>query len=323
MSRSLPLVTRICFRALFMGIAESATKSAVDQTILTINGFDISFGTALLGFAVAVVSLLVTIAAIAARASNVRAVDARDQMRQSEFLAQRVAELARIQAETAGRLQALGEGLGRPAGGTRPGDGGAARCGVEPASAIPWTKSPGRPCSGCKACTSASPSSTMPRRISPSCPARSPRCAMCSATSRRAAPSGSRAWKTIIADGLPNALFAFQYTLSNNTRPDCVIFLPDQRPLVDRRQVSARGRHGAARIQDRRSAPARRPADAPGRVGSTLPISRKNTCCPAKPRTWRCCSCRRNRFTPSFTTGSMIWCRRPIARGSSSCRRRS
>ena len=38
--------------------------------------------------------------------------------------------------------------------------------------------------------------------------------------------------ETIIADGLPKGLFAFQYTLSNNTRPDCVIFLPDQRPLA-------------------------------------------------------------------------------------------
>jgi DNA recombination protein RmuC len=36
----------------------------------------------------------------------------------------------------------------------------------------------------------------------------------------------------IVADSLPKELYAFQYTLSNNTRPDCVIFLPDQRPIV-------------------------------------------------------------------------------------------
>jgi DNA recombination protein RmuC len=43
---------------------------------------------------------------------------------------------------------------------------------------------------------------------------------------------GQARTETIIADGLPKGLFAFQYTLSNNTRPDCVIFLPNQRPLA-------------------------------------------------------------------------------------------
>jgi DNA recombination protein RmuC len=43
---------------------------------------------------------------------------------------------------------------------------------------------------------------------------------------------GQARMETIVTDGLPKGLFAFQYTLSNNTRPDCVIFLPDQRPLA-------------------------------------------------------------------------------------------
>ncbi|MDQ6704184.1 MAG: DNA recombination protein RmuC [Pseudomonadota bacterium] len=39
--------------------------------------------------------------------------------------------------------------------------------------------------------------------------------------------------EAIIRDGLPGAAFAFQYTLSNNTRPDCVIRLPgDPRLMV-------------------------------------------------------------------------------------------
>ncbi len=39
--------------------------------------------------------------------------------------------------------------------------------------------------------------------------------------------------EAIIRDGLPAASVAFQYTLSNNTRPDCVIFLPgDPRAMV-------------------------------------------------------------------------------------------
>ncbi|MCI0737322.1 MAG: DNA recombination protein RmuC [Beijerinckiaceae bacterium] len=39
--------------------------------------------------------------------------------------------------------------------------------------------------------------------------------------------------EAIIRDGLPGASFAFQYTLSNNTRPDCVVRLPgDPRVMV-------------------------------------------------------------------------------------------
>ncbi len=38
--------------------------------------------------------------------------------------------------------------------------------------------------------------------------------------------------EVIIQDGLPKGCYEFQFTLSNRSRPDCVIFLPDQRPLV-------------------------------------------------------------------------------------------
>src|SRR5579862_823091 len=43
---------------------------------------------------------------------------------------------------------------------------------------------------------------------------------------------GQGRMEIIIRDGLPKDCYAFQYTLSNRLRPDCVIFLPDQRPLV-------------------------------------------------------------------------------------------
>jgi len=38
--------------------------------------------------------------------------------------------------------------------------------------------------------------------------------------------------EAIIADVLPKGAYEFQHTLSNKTRPDCVIFMPDSRPLV-------------------------------------------------------------------------------------------
>jgi len=42
---------------------------------------------------------------------------------------------------------------------------------------------------------------------------------------------GQARMEAIVQDGMPKDSYAFQYTLSNRTRPDCVIFLPDQRPL--------------------------------------------------------------------------------------------
>jgi DNA recombination protein RmuC len=38
--------------------------------------------------------------------------------------------------------------------------------------------------------------------------------------------------ESIVQDGLPKNAYAFQYTLTNKSRPDCCVFLPDQRPLV-------------------------------------------------------------------------------------------
>ncbi len=43
---------------------------------------------------------------------------------------------------------------------------------------------------------------------------------------------GQGRMEAIVQDGLPKGAYAFQQTLSNRTRPDCCVFLPDQRPLV-------------------------------------------------------------------------------------------
>lgn len=44
---------------------------------------------------------------------------------------------------------------------------------------------------------------------------------------------GQARMEAIIADGLPKGSYAFQHTLSNGKRPDCAIFLPgDPRPLI-------------------------------------------------------------------------------------------
>ena len=43
---------------------------------------------------------------------------------------------------------------------------------------------------------------------------------------------GQSRMEMIIQDGLPKTAYEFQSTLSNRARPDCCVFLPDQRPLV-------------------------------------------------------------------------------------------
>src|SRR5208282_1795915 len=87
---------------------ESVRIGPMNQPILTLNGLDVTLGAAGLAFAVAVLALLVVIAVLAARGSRRRREDAVRQERQDEAMEKRMADLARIQAETAGRLQALG-----------------------------------------------------------------------------------------------------------------------------------------------------------------------------------------------------------------------
>ena len=43
---------------------------------------------------------------------------------------------------------------------------------------------------------------------------------------------GQGRMEIIVQDGLPKDCYEFQATLSNRSRPDCCIFLPDKRPLV-------------------------------------------------------------------------------------------
>ena len=43
---------------------------------------------------------------------------------------------------------------------------------------------------------------------------------------------GQARMETIIKDGLPQGAFSFQATLSNNTRPDCLIYMPNDAPSL-------------------------------------------------------------------------------------------
>jgi DNA recombination protein RmuC len=199
------------------------------QPILTINGLDISLGAATAAVGAAVLALLVMM--MAARAFRRREEVSARQMRQGEALESRVAELARTQAETAGRLQALGEGLtGRQAE--------LARVVAERLDAVSMRLGH---CMDEVTRQTVQRLQSLHERIAVidhaqkgladlSGQVTSLRDVLGNKQARGA--FGQARMETIVADGLPKGLFAFQYTLSNNTRPDCVIFLPDQHPLV-------------------------------------------------------------------------------------------
>jgi DNA recombination protein RmuC len=201
----------------------------MNQPVLSINGLDISLGAATAGFAA--VLALVIILLIAARAFRRRDQENTRQMRHREALEGRIAELVRTQAETAGRLQALGEGLtGRQAE--------LARVVAERLDAVSMRL--GHSMDEVTRQT-VQRLQNLHERIAVidhaqkgladlSGQVTSLRDVLGNKQARGA--FGQARMETIVADGLPKGLFAFQYTLSNNTRPDCVIFLPDQHPLV-------------------------------------------------------------------------------------------
>jgi DNA recombination protein RmuC len=43
---------------------------------------------------------------------------------------------------------------------------------------------------------------------------------------------GQGRMEAIVADGLPKGAYEFQHTLSNRSRPDCCVFMPDERHLI-------------------------------------------------------------------------------------------
>jgi DNA recombination protein RmuC len=203
----------------------------MNRPVLRLQGVDVSSEMVAAAFAVATLVLLLIIAIVALRAARRAAREAAAQTRRSEALEMRLAELARIQAETSGRLQALGDGLGgRQAELARVVaerlDAVSARLGHaldettrqtvqrlqnlhERIAVIDHAQ---------KNLADLSGEVTTLRDVLGNKQARG--------------AFGQSRMEMIVADSLPKELFAFQYTLSNNTRPDCVIFLPDQRPIV-------------------------------------------------------------------------------------------
>src|SRR4030095_16108848 len=94
------------------------------ETFLVIGGTTITVGEALVAFACIVLALLGAIAIMLARATRARGEEAARHDLHVEELEERMAELARIQADTAGRVHTMGEVIsGRQAARARAGCG--------------------------------------------------------------------------------------------------------------------------------------------------------------------------------------------------------
>src|SRR6266705_1424636 len=186
----------------------------------------------LVAVALFLLAALIGIAVLIARASRARSVEAARQRTRAEELEARVAEFARIQADAAGRIHMLGEVLtGRQSE--------LARVVAERLDAVTHRVGQSMQAStqhtvdnlqklnerlavidgAQKNLTDLSSQVTSLREVL--------------ANKQMRGAFGQGRMEAIVRDGLPKGSFEFQFTLSNRTRPDCVVFLPgDERPIV-------------------------------------------------------------------------------------------
>src|SRR6201981_1989727 len=81
---------------------------------------------------------------------------------------------------------------------------------------------------------------------------------------------GQARMEAIVQDGMPKGSYEFQHTLSTGKRPDCVVFLPDQRPLcIDAKfpLEAMTALHDARTDEERKYATTRLRADVMKHVG--------------------------------------------------------
>ncbi len=204
----------------------------MSNTVLSIGPFALTGPEALSALAAMIAAALVALAVLTLRSSRARSTEAEMQAMRAEEIEERMGELARMQAEMTGRLQAVGETLtGRQAELTRVMaerlDAVSQRVGQSMDTTAHRTAESLRVLherlavidSAQKNITDLSTQVTSLRDV------------LSNKQSRGA--FGQARMEAIVADGLPKGSFAFQHTLSNSKRPDCVIFLPsDPRPLV-------------------------------------------------------------------------------------------
>lgn len=204
----------------------------MSETFLSIGGLAFSAAEALAFAAALILGGLVLLAVLMARASRTRSLEAEKQALHAGEVEERVAELGRIQADLAGRLQMLGESLGG-----RQAE--LARVMAERLDAV--SHRVGQSVEANAKNTVASLQQLHERLAVIDHAQKNITDLSSQVTSLRdilgnkqaRGAFGQARMEAIIQDGLPKGSYAFQFTLSNGKRPDCVVFLPtDPRPLA-------------------------------------------------------------------------------------------
>jgi DNA recombination protein RmuC len=202
----------------------------MNQVLVLIGDWPVHLADALIGFAALTLILLLTIAIVVARSGKRDAAVAMMQAARADELEDRLNDVLRAQAEAGGRADALAQALaGRQAEMARAVnerlDSVTHRVGQSMEQSTRNTMDSLRVLherlgiidNAHKNLTDLTSQVTTLRDV------------LANKQSRGA--FGQARMEAIVQDGLPKGAYEFQFTLSSGKRPDCVVFLPDQRPL--------------------------------------------------------------------------------------------
>jgi DNA recombination protein RmuC len=202
----------------------------MNEILFMVGDMPVTAGMALLGFGLLALTLLLVIATIIARSGSRGAAMAMAQAIRADELEERLSEVLKVQNEATGRVDAMGQALaGRQAD--------MARAVSERLDSV--THRVGQSMEQTTRNTMESLSALHERLgiidnahknlTELTSQVTTLRDVLANKQSRGA--FGQARMESIVKDGMPSGAYAFQHTLSSGKRPDCVIFLPDQRPL--------------------------------------------------------------------------------------------
>lgn len=205
-------------------------KDGMNEILFMIGDMPVTAGVALMGFSALALGLLLAIAIIIARSGSRGAAMAMAQAIRADELEERLSEVLKAQNEATGRVDAMGQALaGRQAD--------MARAVSERLDSV--THRVGQSMEQTTRNTMESLSALHERLgiidnahknlTDLTSQVTTLRDVLANKQSRGA--FGQARMESIVKDGMPSGAYAFQHTLSSGKRPDCVIFLPDQRPL--------------------------------------------------------------------------------------------
>ena len=204
----------------------------MNQVLIVLDGFSITFGQALAGALGAIALLLLALVVALARAGAARRREAEDADARQRELEARIAAIAQSNAELGGRLGSMSEWLGS-------GQADLARVMAERLDNVGARLGAGLES---HAQTTGANLNKLNERLAVIDAAQARMAGIGAevvslkdilANKQTRGAFGQGRMETIVRDGLPPGAFEFQYTLSNKARPDCVIRLPgDPRVLA-------------------------------------------------------------------------------------------